>query len=239
MTLARIPSAPHSCAITFVSDTSAALLTLYRPSPASGEMPPMLDTFTMAPPRCAITVWAVLQSSSGPFTFTAKIFSKASSLASCSGPNTGLVAALFTMISMPSKCSTVRAANSCASAAFPILAGMPTTSRPSSRSSFTAASTWSAFRLEITTFAPARASVVAMANPIPRVPPVTIATFPSRRNRDSASVARGVMGSCMTVALVEGIPPILSGSCQPVHRGWQRRAPLPVRSCCSGCWHQP
>ena len=48
-----------------------------------------------------------------------------------------------------------------------------------SLSSATAASHTSALRLVIITLAPASASEAAMALPIPREPPVTMATFPS------------------------------------------------------------
>ena len=160
-------------------------------------MPPMLAMFTIEPPRCDITVCAVRHSSSGPFTLTAKILSKASSPACCNGPNTGLVAALLTMMSMPSKCSTVRAATAWASAGFPMFATIPTTVLPSACSAFTAASTCSALRLEMATLAPARASVVAIARPMPRVPPVTMATLPSRRSRARASAFGGTNGSCI------------------------------------------
>src|SRR5579871_4010537 len=47
----------------------------------------------------------------------------------------------------------------------------------------------SAFRLETTTFAPCSASRRTMASPMPRVDPVTKATFPVRSNRLIASLA--------------------------------------------------
>src|SRR6185295_9399431 len=61
---------------------------------------------------------------------------------------------------------------------------MAVASNPSLLMAFAASSHLLALRLEITTFAPARASARAMASPIPLVEPVTIATLPVRSNSD-------------------------------------------------------
>jgi len=52
--------------------------------------------------------------------------------------------------------------------------------------SLTAAAQASALRLATTTLAPARAKPLAMARPMPRLPPVTMATRPVRSNESGA-----------------------------------------------------
>jgi hypothetical protein len=54
-----------------------------------------------------------------------------------------------------------------------------------------------AFRDEITTFAPCSASLKAIALPIPREEPVTIATFPARSNNVTAFL-QNVQGAAET-----------------------------------------
>src|SRR5215467_4468284 len=64
------------------------------------------------------------------------------------------------------------------------LHGMTEASPPCWRMSRATASQASALRLEITTLAPSCAKASALARPMPRLEPVTIATLPSRRNGD-------------------------------------------------------
>jgi hypothetical protein len=64
----------------------------------------------------------------------------------------------------------------------PMWHGITATSLPSFRSGAATSSQASALRLEITTFAPARAIASAIARPIPFDDPVTIATFPVKSN---------------------------------------------------------
>ena len=72
------------------------------PSPGDGWMPStLLMLMTEPPPRCFITGCTSLPSSNGAFTFTPMILSNAAVAQSCTGPNTGLAAALFTTMSTP------------------------------------------------------------------------------------------------------------------------------------------
>src|SRR2546427_1437691 len=60
--------------------------------------------------------------------------------------------------------------------------GMAVASNPSPLMALATSSHLSAFRLEMTTFAPARASASAIERPMPFVEPVTIATLSLRLN---------------------------------------------------------
>ena len=91
-----------------------------------------------------------------------------------------MIPALFTTTSMRPKRSRVASIKRSTSSRFPASAGTASAGAPRASSSFTAASRRAASRPETTTEAPSSASDRAMARPMPRPPPVTIATFPAR-----------------------------------------------------------
>src|SRR5215475_3183567 len=71
-----------------------------------------------------------------------------------------------------------------------ILHGMTEASPPCWRMSRATASQASSLRLDMTTLAPSRTMASALARPMPRVDPVTIATLPSRLNGDRNSAVK-------------------------------------------------
>ena len=111
--------------------------------------------------------------------FTSIVLSQRGTSTSIVGPAYGFVAALLMRIStLPNVESVAWTARSMSSIR-PALPASNAKSPPvSSVISFTASSHTSALRLVIITFAPAEANSAAIALPIPREPPVTIATFP-------------------------------------------------------------
>ena len=111
------------------------------------------------------------------------ILSNASVPVFSTGPNVGFAAALFTRMPIPPNVETVTSTIRFASPDFPTFAAIPSALAPEASSSFTVASTASALRLTTMTRAPAAANAVAIALPMPRVPPVTSATLPSREKR--------------------------------------------------------
>src|SRR6185295_7638502 len=93
--------------------------------------------------------------------------------------------------STPPKVSCARAARVSTSATRPVWQATASASPPLSRISLATASTPSSLRLASTSFAPAAARAAAIAAPIPREAPVTMATRPVRSNREGLDV-------CMT-----------------------------------------
>src|SRR5437879_207723 len=149
----------------------------------------MLATLTMAPPCARIHASTTnLVSTNGPRRLTSKVLSQADSSTSRVGPKCGLVPALFTRMSMrPKRVITLLTSRSESS-------GRPTCATiaraaPAWRALIrsAAASRPSSFRLEMTTLAPWSASAPAVASPMPRLPPVTIAT---RSVRSKSGIAR-------------------------------------------------
>lgn len=61
------------------------------------------------------------------------------------------------------------------------------------------------------TWAPASAIALEASQPMPRVPPVTTATFPSRRNRERTFVSLG--GPARTITYVKRLSKITEGDC--------------------------
>ena len=108
------------------------------------------------------------------------------------GPNTGLVAALLTRMSIPPNSATQCATP--ASTASGLLAdpAWAVACPPAARSVVTVSSSSSCFRAVTHTAAPADTSDSAIARPIPRVPPVIRATFPSTRRIVLGSIMRRV-----------------------------------------------
>src|SRR2546421_2449473 len=149
----------------------------------------MLATLTMAPPCARIQASTTsLVSTNGPRRLTSNVLSQALSSTSRTGPKCGLVPALFTRMSMRPKRSITLLTNRCESSGRPTCATIGVTA-PAWRALIRSAAPWrpSSFLLEITTLAPWSASAPAVASPMPRLPPVTIAT---RSVRSKSGMAR-------------------------------------------------
>src|SRR5215470_1575835 len=92
-----------------------------------------------------------------------------------------------------------------------MLHAMTEASPPCWRMSCATASQTSALRLEITTVAPSRAIASALARPMPRLEPVTIATLPSRANGDAVACARPSSVMALPIGLREIFAQLLLG----------------------------
>ena len=136
------------------------------------------------PPRAAIPGHARLANQMVALTFALMILSNASSVSLASGPNTGLTAALHTMMSMPPKCLLVPSTSASTSSRRDTLHGMTIASPPFWRMPAATASHGSCLRLDTTTLAPMPARHSTMARPMPLLDPVTTATLPARSNGD-------------------------------------------------------
>ncbi|MBT9166593.1 MAG: hypothetical protein DDT25_01284 [Chloroflexi bacterium] len=153
-----------------------------------GVIPSTEETLIILPPPCSFitraTAWLRKNS---PFRLRFIMESQARSLISSAGSMTGLVPALFTRISIRPNSALTRSTRLFISSSRPTCAA---TARDFLPSPFISSATFSrsgSFRLAITTSAPARASPRAAAFPIPRLPPVTRATLPSREKSISTS----------------------------------------------------
>src|ERR1700742_851974 len=147
-------------------------------------MPPMDAVLTTAPPCSAIHALTASEvHSSGAHRLTSKVFANRAWSCSISGPYAGLVPALFTRMSMRPKRSSVRSTQRLAASSSTAWAPTPRAFSPICAA---AASALSCLREVITTFAPASASCQAIANPMPRDAPVTIAVRPVRSTDISA-----------------------------------------------------
>ena len=91
---------------------------------------------------------------------------------------------------------TVAWTHSSAWSASPAFAACQATSPPSAAISAAAASSASGLRDDNMTFAPDRAKQTAMAFPMPRLAPVTRATFPSRRISTSEPYVNLLLRPC-------------------------------------------
>ena len=128
--------------------------------------------------RCGSAAWT---KNSGPRSLTSWVFVHAASVICPMGWASAL-AALLTTRSIPPYVATVPSTTRSRSPRSPVLAGMASACPPSAMIAAAVASQAAAFRLETTTFAPHEPSAMAIARPIPREPPVTMATLPSRSN---------------------------------------------------------
>ena len=82
----------------------AALLVLYNPNPNPGVKASTEAIFIMLPLLCSCMCGKTkFDNAHGAFTFTSIILSKIAGSTSSIGPKTGLIAALFTKISMRSR----------------------------------------------------------------------------------------------------------------------------------------
>src|SRR5262249_56355012 len=91
------------------------------------------------------------------------------------------------------------------------LHAMTEASPPCWRMSRATASQASALRLDITTLAPRRAIASALARPMPRLEPVTIATLPSRANGDAVAWARSSSVMALPIGLRKIFAQLLLG----------------------------
>src|SRR5207247_1135777 len=91
------------------------------------------------------------------------------------------------------------------------LHAMTEASPPCWRISRATTSQASALRLDITTLAPSRAIASALARPMPRLEPVTIATLPSRPNGDAAVWALPSSVMALPIGLREIFAQLLLG----------------------------
>ena len=130
----------------------------------------------------------------GPRRLVSSDLAQASSVSWPNGRVSAL-AALFTTMSRRPNRSTVRSTRLSMAAMSAMWVGTPRASPPISLRWASVTSQASALRLPTATLAPAACRPSAMARPMPRVPPVTIATRPVRSCR-LASFCRSMTGSC-------------------------------------------
>ena len=128
-----------------------------------------------------MTLAASCAQKNAPRTFEARRASTSSGVWSSAG-FTMLIAALFTMMFSPPWLDATSPTSAETESASPTSQERNCASRLSFRKASSASSPRSCERPATTTLAPASASALAIARPIPDVPPVTIATRPSIRN---------------------------------------------------------
>src|SRR5213592_3631184 len=145
-------------------------------------MAPDVDAMLMTrpPPFCRIMSFVAARvMRNAPRRLTSMTWSQSSSFMRTRRPSRMTPALLTRMSTRPNRClaaSTRRSASSRLAAS----AATPRTAPPCASSSFAERWSRSASRPETTTAAPSSASNAAIARPMPRPPPVTIATRPSR-----------------------------------------------------------
>jgi hypothetical protein len=188
----RIPRAAYSAAIERVKEWSAALAAAYMATCGENRKAPAEITFTTAAhglfERCGS---ASCTRNTGPLRFTANDFSNASGVKAPSGCVSALAALLTTMSRRPKRV-TVASTSARTGASSPRCVGTPIASPPRDSSCAAVSAHASGLRLATATRAPAATSPSATARPMPRVPPVTIATRPERSNsRRTASASIG------------------------------------------------
>src|SRR5262245_14608462 len=130
------------------------------------------------PPRSIIFGTVSRTRRSAALTLISIILSSISSVTSSAGPFPILVALLLTRISTGPRRDSVSRTIFCNCSGRPTWHSIGTTLPGSVDSSFAVASRFGILRLAMTTFAPASAKCRAIALPMPRPPPVTIATLP-------------------------------------------------------------
>src|ERR1700687_1465082 len=156
---------------------SAALVALYiRPSNC-GLMPEIEAMLMIGPaPRAHIPGATRRTRRNALFRLTSIILSNCASSTPRQGPWATLVAALFTRMSAGPKSRVTPSTQRASSSGLPTWQALGITFPPSSAAT---SSSDSCLRPQITVVAPSRANAAAMALPMPRLPPVTRATFPS------------------------------------------------------------
>src|ERR1035437_6697644 len=170
------PSPTPTSAIAFVNESIAALTEPPMVNCAPGVQPPTPAMFTTEPFRCFRIGHAARSSRTAPKNFSAKPSVQSSSLSVRKSPR--LVApALFTTISIPPRTSIVFPTSSDGASGFRKSSDRQTAFPPLFSISTRASFSNSVFRAASITAAPSSASFNAMALPIPRLAPVTIATL--------------------------------------------------------------
>src|SRR3954469_1687842 len=186
--LTVMPRGPSSRASALVKPTIAALLVAYSamPGPGTRSVTQLPIVITRPPsPRTPAAAWVAANT---PRTFTASTRSTSSSAVSLKAP-TKPTPALFTSTSSRPNSATVAETADDTAAASAESAWIASARRPR----FLICSTTSAARAALcwyvsATSAPSSASRSAVAAPMPRLPPVTNATLPSRVIPGSPSI---------------------------------------------------
>src|SRR4029453_8974715 len=174
--LTRMPSAANSAAIVRVICRSAALAATYIDTNVPWVNAPALITLTTA--ACPLARrWgsASCTRNTGPRRLASNDFAHASAVIEPSGRASAL-AALFTTTSTPPNAATVVPTSAARPSRSPTWVGTASAVPPAAAISVAPASQASALRLATTTLAPMAARPLATARPIPRLPPVTMAT---------------------------------------------------------------
>ena len=189
-------SAASSLASDLVRLIPAALVTLVGSARAGAALPPPIVALTIAPPpRSRIDGTTPRQKRTAPITLSWMSAIQASS-SSASRPWAAEAPALLIRMSTPPN-SAVTASMNRSTSPFDVTSAAcaKTSPAPAARSSSAACSSGAARRAQIATRAPSPASRRAVASPIPSLPPVTIATLPSRPSSSMRSVLRVVRGN--------------------------------------------
>src|SRR3984893_11675455 len=144
---------------------------------------------TITPPCSFIhALHARWHSNSGPTRLTSSTLATARGSVSIIGPKAGFVPALLTRMSRRPRRSTQWPMDASIASGSPAEPAYTVASAPIVRSAASVSSSSCCLRASTQTDAPAAAYASAIARPIPRVPPVTSATFPSRRKVLAGSI---------------------------------------------------
>ncbi len=176
----RMPSPTHSAARLRVHASMPAFAALYIAIPGEYVSAPTESTFSTA--ACALSAryrCAALARNTGPRRLTACDFSHASGVNPVAGWVSAFAALLTTMSIAPNRL-TAASTSASTPASSPMCTGTPSASPPIACNAAAVDAQASDLRLATTTFAPAHTNPSAIARPMPRVPPVTIATRPVR-----------------------------------------------------------
>src|SRR5690348_3582329 len=178
----------HAMASDLVSCTMPPLLAPYtgaKLAPKIDIIDPML--MILPPPACLRCGYAALAHRNALVKLVFITVCHSSSASASTGLRM-LIPALFTTISMrPQRCA-VWATSASTECALVTSTSIASASLPILFNSRTALADLSALRPATTTRAPARASPFAMPNPMPPLPPVTMATFPFKSNMRCSSL---------------------------------------------------
>src|SRR5262245_9201105 len=159
-------------------------------------------------PCSSIASRAITESWNTDLTLVFMIISQARSSMSCTGPKTGLVPALFTSTSTRPSSWRVASTRFRSSSLRRTLVGTASARRPSARTASAVSARASGLRAAIATSAPASARPSATDRPIPRLPPVTMATLPASEKSAigmrRSSVPDGPGGAMVAAARPDG-----------------------------------
>src|SRR6266436_2959104 len=197
----------------------------YNPPPANVFLPASELILMMSPPPCRIIDWTTARETRNTlFRFVFRTRSHSSSLFSCAGPKSPMPA-LLTRIPIGPSFVSVAETNFPTSSARVTSAVCQKTLLVSPCSASAVARSFSLSRPQMATSAPSSASFIAIARPIPRLPPVTSATLP---------ISSPLVFLVSFVLLMRAIAILLSSgrpfSCQ-THLNIQPQGPRCVREC--------